>query len=76
MTTSVREENEPRPDMCGLLYVILFLLQVKMDERKQAERLFYSNAGAAMQADVVNEMLKSPINEVLTFTPGKLSSKI
>ncbi len=42
---------------------------MKLDERKQAERLFRSKAGAAMQADVVTD--KSSNDEVLTFTPGK-----
>ncbi len=51
-----------------------FSFQVKPDEREQAERLFRSKAGAAMQADVVNETLKSSKDEVFTFTPGKLSA--
>eukprot|EP01084_Bolivina_argentea_P053537 98291_1 len=42
--------------------------KVKLDERKQAERLFRSKAGAAMQADMANE--KSSNDKVLTFTPG------
>ncbi len=48
--------------------VVLFSFQVRLDERKQAESLFRSKSGSAMQTDMANE--KSSKEQVLTFTPG------